>query len=260
MNKRRSLICTVILVLGVIVGVAGAVWQHCERQTSAQNIAAAQQLAGISESAAVSDELVVTQPDDSSAIPTPTVDLAALREQNSDIVGWIMIPGTDISYPLLQAVDNEHYLHHAWNDEPDAAGAIFLECQNSAALTDFNTIIYGHNMRDGSMFGSLHEYREAGYCEEHPDVFIVNDGGVRRYRVFAAFEAGVTDITYGLGIASDADRQSFIDFSLKQSVIGSDIKPVTHDLVLTLSTCTGRGHAARWVVQAVLMADETKEE
>ena len=86
------------------------------------------------------------------------MDFTALREVNSDVLGWIMIPGTPISYPLLQGEDNQYYLKHTWKKWSSAVGAIFLECQNSPDLSDFNTIVYGHRMNNGSMFAPLKNY------------------------------------------------------------------------------------------------------
>ena len=87
------------------------------------------------------------------------MDFAALREVNSDVLGWILIPGTVISYPLLQGDDNSYYLNHTWKKWTNVVGSIFLECQNSPDLTVFNTLVYGHRMNNGSMFASLKYYK-----------------------------------------------------------------------------------------------------
>lgn len=92
---------------------------------------------------------------------TPSgMDLSPLQEVNPDVVGWTAIPGV-LSYPLLQGGDNAYYLTHAWNGEENAAGAVFLDCRADACLGDFNTLIYGHRMRNGTMFGSLKHYKDA---------------------------------------------------------------------------------------------------
>ena len=88
------------------------------------------------------------------------MDLSPLQEVNADVVGWTAIPGV-LSYPLLQGGDNAYYLTHAWNGEENAAGAVFLDCRADACLGDFNTLIYGHRMRNGTMFGSLKHYKDA---------------------------------------------------------------------------------------------------
>ena len=180
-----------------------------------------------------------------------TIDLDALRQENEDVIGWIHIPDTIISYPLLQWTDNDFYLEHTWTQTKNASGSIFMEYQNASDFTDFNTIIYGHNMRNGSMFGTLNLYRNSKYLEEHPYIYIVNDEGVLRYDIFAVQSASTKSIIYGLGIENDRRKEEFIRFARDYSLVETEIMPTTEDKILTLSTCTGRGHTTRWVVQGV---------
>lgn len=179
------------------------------------------------------------------------MDFTALREVNSDVLGWILIPGTVISYPLVQGTDNQYYLKHSWKKWNSAVGAIFLEYMNSPNLDDFNTIIYGHRMNNGSMFASLKNYKKQSYWAAHPCVYITDNGGSHKYDIFAAYEVSTQGTTYQLGFPSDASKQDFIDYCLDQSVISTGVTPTVHDRIVTLSTCTGNGHATRWVVQAV---------
>lgn len=183
------------------------------------------------------------------------MDFAALREVNSDVLGWILIPGTVISYPLLQGDDNSYYLNHTWKKWTNVVGSIFLEYQNSPDLTDFNTIVYGHRMNNGSMFASLKYYKQQSYWAQHPKVYITDDNGVHCYEIFAAYEISTSGDTYRLGFSTDQDKQEYIDYCLEQSVIDTGLTPTVHDRILTLSTCTGNGHATRWVVQALLRGE-----
>lgn len=96
------------------------------------------------------------------------MDFAALREVNPDILGWILIPNTRVSYPFLQGTDNDYYLRRTWRKGSSAVGAIFVEASNSGDLTDFNTVIYGHNMNNGSMFGTLKKYKDLSYFRSIP--------------------------------------------------------------------------------------------
>lgn len=180
------------------------------------------------------------------------LDLAALREINGDVIGWIEIPGIDLSYPLLQGTDNRYYLSRNWKRESSAAGAIFLDSAGSPDLRGFNTIIYGHRMRNDSMFGILRRYKEADFWQEHPSVYVVTEAGVHRYEIFAAWEAGIKGIVYRLDIAESGLEEEFIQSCLEGSVIDTGVTPEPGDRILTLSTCTGTGYAKRWVVQAVL--------
>lgn len=92
------------------------------------------------------------------------MDLPALQQVNSDVIGWIAIPGTEISYPLVQDTDNDYYLTHTWNQNSSAVGAIFMDCRCSADFSGFNTIVYGHRMNNGSMFAALKHYKSRISC------------------------------------------------------------------------------------------------
>lgn len=183
------------------------------------------------------------------------MDFTALREVNDDVLGWILIPNTVISYPLVQGDDNEYYLNHTWKKWTSVVGAIFMESANSPDLGNFNTIIYGHRMNNGSMFASLKYYKTLSYWKSHPYVYITNDAGSHQYEIFAAYEVSTQGQTYRLQFPDTQARQDFIDYCLDQSVIDTGVVPNTYDRILTLSTCTGNGHATRWVVQAVLRGE-----
>lgn len=189
------------------------------------------------------------------------MDFSALRQQNPDVLGWILIPGTRVSYPVVQGTDNSYYLDHTWRGGKNSVGAIFMECRNSSDLSDFNTIIYGHRMNNRSMFGTLSQYKSRSYWQAHPYVYLTDDSGTHRYEIFAAGEVSVDSDVYRLGLRSSSGRQSFLDSCLSLSALNTGVTPHTYDKVLTLSTCTGNGHATRWVVQAVCpgQAPETPE-
>lgn len=183
------------------------------------------------------------------------MDFTALREVNSDVLGWILIPGTVISYPLLQGDDNSYYLNHTWKKWTNVVGSIFLECQNSPGLSDFNTVVYGHRMNNGSMFASLKYYKQQSYWAQHPKVYITDDNGAHCYEIFAAYEISTAGDTYKLSFPTDQSKQAYIDYCLEKSVIDTGLTPTVYDKILTLSTCTGNGHATRWVVQALLRGE-----
>ena len=188
-----------------------------------------------------------------------SVDLGQLQQANEDVLGWIAIPGTQLDYPILQGEDNQYYLNHTWQGKRNAAGSVFLECKMQPDLSGFNTIIYGHNMKNGSMFGSLRQYRTQSHWQEHPCIYIVNDSGIHRYEIFAAFEAEVRGYTYRLDVNTPEKKQAFLDYSAERSVIKTELTPTEADSVITLSTCTGNGYDHRWVVQGVLTGTFTRE-
>ena len=180
------------------------------------------------------------------------MDLEALRQVNPDVTGWIRIPGTVVDYPLVQGRDNEFYLDHNWQGDAHYVGSIFLEQYNAADLTDFHTLVYGHNMADGSMFGSLHRYQWEAHWREHPYVYILTDAGVLRYEVFATYTTQTDSDTYALSFPEEANRTAYIAGALEQSLLDLGIRPEPTDRILTLSTCGGLGHTARRVVHARL--------
>ena len=181
------------------------------------------------------------------------LDLETLRQTNPEVLGWIVIPGTQLSYPYLQTQDNQYYLYHSWDGQKNAAGSVFLECKVSRDFSDFNTIVYGHNMKNGSIFGSLKQYRKQSHFEQNPSFYIADDTSIRRYDIFAALEAEVVGPTYRLKVSRDEMKQSVLDYSLSHSVIQTGITPTVEYQIVTLSTCTGNGYDTRWVVQGVLV-------
>lgn len=184
------------------------------------------------------------------------IDLSALQAINPDVAGWILIPETDISYPVLHGADNSYYLNHTWDRSRNSVGAIFLDYRNSRTLDDFNSVLYGHKMNNQSMFGLLHQYKNEGFWEAHPILYLVDSSGVRQYDIFAYYETGTMN-TYSLAFSDPPAKQAYIDECLGQSWLDTGIVPEPDDCILTLSTCTGNGHATRWVVQAVWSEPES---
>lgn len=182
------------------------------------------------------------------------VDLEVLRGYNPEVLGWIAIPGV-LSYPLMRGEDNSSYLNHTWKGTSSAVGAIFMDYRCGADFGDFNTLIYGHRTLGSAMFGSLPRYASQAFWEAHPDVFLVTDAGISRYRVYAAYEAELTAPAYYNQVSTQEGREDFISSGVGQSGIVSDVTPGPGDSFITLSTCTSSGHSTRWVVQAVLMGE-----
>lgn len=180
------------------------------------------------------------------------LDLDALREVNPEVVGWIQIPGTQISYPLLQGKDNDYYLDHLWDKQRSPSGSIYFDYTSDPTLGGFHTIIYGHRRNDDTMFGELRFYNDLDHLQECPSVYIALADGVYRYDIFSAQEASVKSVVFRLDVEESHLEEELIRYCKDKSVIDVPIEPDTDDMILTLSTCTGHGHAARWVVHGVL--------
>ncbi len=180
------------------------------------------------------------------------INLEALREVNPDVIGWIMVPDTKINYPIMQGEDNDFYLKHTWEGKENGVGSVFLECRNKTDFTEFNTIVYAHNMNDGSMFGDLKKYNSRWQWEKSPYIYITTDQGVFRYEIFASYRAPVDSFTYGLSFNEAETRANFLIEAKNASTLETEVFPRATDRILTLSTCSGAGYSNRWVVQARL--------
>ncbi len=188
-----------------------------------------------------------------------TVDFDALLAINADTIGWIRFDPepAQINYPIVQGLDNDYYLHHTFSANENTLGAIFLNCTNAADFTDRNSIVYGHRMRDGSMFRHLEDYEDASFWEENPYFYIYTVGGRElKYEVYSAGVVKDTSDTYLTEFDSDEAFQSFLDYTKSVSNYDTGVVPTVTDKIVTLSTCTSASNEDRFVVRGVLIQDE----
>lgn len=151
-----------------------------------------------------------------------------LREENPDIVAWIRSDdpeNTGIDYPVFYSGDNEKYLRRDLYGKSHIAGSIFLEGLNRPDFTDYYTVIYGHNMNDGSMFGGLKKYRKKEFWEENPYFTLYTEGAVYRYQIFACHEAENGGDVYKIGYEPGEKYQKLIDSMVCNSLIDTGIHP-----------------------------------
>lgn len=255
---KRAIVAVLVLVFLFSGGMT--IRQQLLYQRMEAEYAEAAQIAGLADGGAQAPTASPSsQPGSAGAEPLPeeaaplaAIDLAALRLVNEDVVGWIAIPGTRLSYPLLQGKDNRYYLSRNWKREASGGGAVFLESTNSRDMTDFHTIIYAHQMRNDSMFGILSNYKESEFLRAHPSVYLSLDSGIYRYDIFSAQKAGITSIVYRLDLEESHMEEEFLQYCIDNSVVGTGVVPEAQERFLTLSTCAGNDRANRWVVHAVL--------
>lgn len=193
-----------------------------------------------------------------SSVVLPVVDFEALRENGPDIIGWLSLPDTAINYPIPQTDDNEYYLHHLYDGIYNKVGCLFADYENQADFSDRNTIIYGHNMRDGSMFAALNEYDEQDYYDGHPQMYLVTPGGGYTVEIFTAFvadpgESGSDASPWRLSWKDDGAYTTWLSEMAGRSVIETGVTVTSSDKVLTLSTCTPGGRS-RFIVMGKLAA------
>lgn len=183
------------------------------------------------------------------------LNLSKLQETNSDVIGWILIPDTNVNYPILQTDNNDYYLTYTWDKKYNWMGSIYMDAIDKRDFSDFHTIIYGHNVRNELMFSQLLNYKNKDFFRAHPMIYIFNGEKIMKYEIFAAFEADVEGHVFLSEIEDEISREVFINKSINSSNVKAKIKPTADSNIITLSTCTGRGHDTRWVVQAVRLKD-----
>lgn len=164
-------------------------------------------------------------------------DLTPVIQQNPDTVGWIQIPGTVIDYVVLQGEDNDQYLHTGFYGEANNAGSIFMDYQNQLGAPMQNLILYGHRMKDNSMFGQLGEYLDYSFYQQHPSFVFITADGVYDCHVFSVYQC-TTSVDYGQPyFVSEEDMQQYIQEAKDRSVYRTAVSVSVQDTIMTLSTC-----------------------
>ena len=188
------------------------------------------------------------------------IDFDALQRGNPDIYAWITIPDTAIDYPILQSdTDNSYYLNHTADHQEGFPGSIYTENLNAKDFSDPNTLIYGHNMGNGTMFSGLHQYVDPAYMEEHSEILIYTPNHIRTYRIFAAITYDNRHIMYAFDFSDVEQYQAYFD-SLKAvrnmaTYWDGSVAVTVDDRIITLSTCNGND-AQRFLVEAVLIDEK----
>ena len=200
-----------------------------------------------------------TEPEAEEAKPVPPqVDFDSLKAINPDVIGWIQIEGTSISYPIMKGTDNEYYLKHTFEGNYNAAGSIFIDYTNNSNFEDCNTIIYGHNMRNTTMFGDLKRYKnDEGFYEKNQFFNVYTADKVYRYQIFSYYDVDEDSDIYTVGYGADDSWQAMIDKMVASSMKDTGIHPTKEDKVVTLSTCSKAGETKRFVVHGVLVDVKT---
>ncbi len=186
------------------------------------------------------------------------LNYASLNMINEDFKGWLFYEPLSISYPVVRGDDNDFYTHHTFEKEKNNSGAIFMDFLNKPDYSDYNTIIYGHNMRNGTMFGSLKTLlNDTGILEENPYFYIFTEDQAYMYEIFAVYITRADSATYDL-IDSPEDQEEYLSYIEKTATWKSNKKVTGDDKVVTLSTCHGLHSNNRTVVHGVLIAQENR--
>ena len=194
-------------------------------------------------------------------VPDKELHFTELRETNSDIYAWICIPDTKIDYPILQSEEElDYYLQTNLDGSKGYPGCIYTQMMNSKDWSDRNTVIYGHNMGNGTMFQNLHYYEDSEFFESHPYVYIYTEQELLVYRVFAAYENDDRHVLLYNDFSTPESFEEYIDKVYEKDGLSDhldeDARPGAEDRIITLSTCINKKPNRRWLVQAVLAARE----
>lgn len=267
-NKKKKrgvgdVILTILLIFAIAVFCFAAyklftIYQEYKAGTDEYNEIAQMAVTEVDESADTEEkkesELVDMEPTEKKTqIQAPiSVDFAALQAVNEDVIGWLYVEALSdtINYPVVHGKDNEQYLHTTYYGNYNFAGTIFIDSENSTDFNDCNTLVYGHNMKNGSMFGLLKRFVQNEQTYKDSKYFwILTPTKNYRYEIIAAYTTGVYSDTYTLFSGPGEAFESYLQKIVTKSEIQTTPGTLTQeDHIVTLSTCTGNS-STRFVVQ-----------
>lgn len=195
-------------------------------------------------------------------IPEKEVDFDALKEEvNKDIYAWLYIPDSTIDFPVLRhPTDNSYYLLHNLDGSKGRPGCIYTENYNTMDFTDPNTVMYGHNMRVGTMFAGLHKYEDQEFFAEHPYIYVYTPEKLFVYEVFAAYEYSDLHLLLNFDFTNEHVFQKFLDDIYEMRSMNCNTKEnlevTAKNRILTLSTCVTGKDDKRYLVQGVLLNED----
>lgn len=194
---------------------------------------------------------------DTERIENP-IDFESLTAQYPDVYAWIRIPGTKIDYPIVQREgDNGYYLNHTIDGKKKTEGSIYTEDYNGKDFEDANTVIYGHNMKNGSMFKGLHKYKDKQFLLDNSELYIYQKDRVLKYKIFAAYVYDNRHLMLSFDFEDEDVFRNYLNNVLTKRDISSNINTnvdvTVKDKIITLSTCNNNDKQ-RYLVQAVLLS------
>ncbi|MBR3968086.1 MAG: class B sortase [Clostridia bacterium] len=198
--------------------------------------------------------------------PTNPINFEGAQLDNENICGWIQIPGIDtIDYPILRSsakMDDSYYLNHDAYNRESFAGSIYIQKVNHKDFGDPNTVIYGHDMLNGTMFGQLKKFRDKEFFDKNREIYIYTPGHILKYEIISAFVYDNRHIMNSFDFSKPEQRQEFFDMCtnpksmVKNVVEGAKLED--DDKIITLSTCTGID-SQRYLIVAKLISDTKTE-
>lgn len=182
----------------------------------------------------------------------PIIDFALLKEKNPDVVGWVYIEGTNINYPVVQGEDNRHYVSTMFDGSTNKAGSIFMDYQNNPDMSDRHTVLYGHNMKNKTMFADILNYKDQAYYDEHPVGVYITPEKNYRFDIVAAHVVSLADSAWQLEFVTEDEIESWLREAMICSGFESRVQFQPGDKLITLSTCSYEFDDARFVLVGIL--------
>ncbi len=192
------------------------------------------------------------------------IDFAKLKADNDDVCGWITVPNTNVDYPIFQSSNknDDFYLNRGADKKYNANGSLYIQRINSYNFTDPNTVIYGHNMRNGSMFRTLHKFRDKAFFDANEYFYVYTPGHIMTYRIFAAYRYDNRLILSAFDFSDREVYESYLQQCLNPNSmirnVRGGVELTADDRIVTLSTCISDARY-RYLVQGVLISDEPTE-
>lgn len=195
-------------------------------------------------------------------IPKLELDWEELAETNEDIYSWIYIPDTKVNYPVLQDEEElDYYLDHNLDHSTGLPGCIYTQYLNEKDYTDNNTILYGHNMKNGTMFKGLHQYSDGEFFAENRYIYVYTPEKVLVYEIYGACEVSDAHLLYKYNFDTEEGVTTFLeDIKATRSMskqVAEDMELPEEIKLITLSTCIANKPNNRWVVVGVLLGEES---
>lgn len=258
-EKKDLYLIIIIVVMAIVLIVTSCVnyFMHKNKKDIEQDVSETQEVIYVPE--------VVTEEAEHT---TDRKDIVALQENNPDIYAWITVPGTEIDYPVLQSVTNNYYLTHTVEGAEELPGAIYTNQCNKKNFGDALTVVYGHNMKNGSYFAGLHNFEDAEFFANNREIYIYTSDRKITYKIFAASKFSDVYIPDKYGVAFAASINNFVK-DLKEYGADEDENNFADDIeidsdeftkVLVLSTCVSGQEENRYIVAAVKDREELYEE
>lgn len=178
---------------------------------------------------------------------TGDINFDMLRQTNPDVVGWLYWEDTPVNYPVVQGEDNDEYLHTRFDGSYGFFGTLFVDCITEAPFRQFNTIVYGHHMKDGSMFAALSKLTDPDWCEEHPQLELITPDGKYHLEIWAFLNQPADSSVYTTNFHDSGMQSDYLGLIRDRAVYTTDVSVEPDDMIVLLSTCVAAEGEARYI-------------